>query len=163
MTGTENENSAEKPDNPGVLVPPDVLMGGVIVLGLILQGQSAWYFAPVFVQHMLGPLLVVFGVLLAAWAATTFHLEGTNVQPHKPTQAVVTSGPFRYSRNPIYVGLVMVVLGAAMIANTVWMLILLVPAVLVLDRGVIAREEAYLAKKFGDPYTEYCRSVRCWL
>ena len=158
----ENKHDHEN-DHPGVLVPPPVLFGGAIILGLILQGQSKWFFAPVFVQHMLGPLLVVFGILLAAWAAATFLEAGTNVLPHKPSHAVVTSGPFRFSRNPMYVGLVMVTLGAAMIANTVWILILLVPAVLILDRGVIIREEAYLARKFGDPYLGYCRNVRRWL
>jgi protein-S-isoprenylcysteine O-methyltransferase Ste14 len=81
----------------------------------------------------------------------------------QPTAALVTEGPFRYSRNPIYVALTLLYLGVALLINALWILLLVVPAVLVLRYGVIAREEAYLAWKFGDTYRQYTAQVRRWL
>jgi protein-S-isoprenylcysteine O-methyltransferase Ste14 len=81
----------------------------------------------------------------------------------KPTTALVTEGPFRYSRNPIYVALTLLYVGVALLINALWILLLIVPAVLVLRYGVIAREEAYLARKFGDAYRQYMAQVRRWL
>jgi protein-S-isoprenylcysteine O-methyltransferase Ste14 len=81
----------------------------------------------------------------------------------KPTTALVTEGPFRYSRNPIYVALTLLYVGVALLINALWILLLVVPAVLVLRYGVIAREEAYLTRKFGDAYRQYTTQVRRWL
>jgi protein-S-isoprenylcysteine O-methyltransferase Ste14 len=81
----------------------------------------------------------------------------------KPTTALVTKGPFRYSRNPIYVALTLLYLGVALLINPLWILLLVVPAVLVLRYGVIAREEAYLTRKFDDVYRQYTAQVRHWL
>jgi protein-S-isoprenylcysteine O-methyltransferase Ste14 len=81
----------------------------------------------------------------------------------KPTTALVTKGPFRYSRNPIYVALTLLYLGVALLINALWILLLVVPAVLVLRYGVIAREEAYLTRKFDDVYRQYTAQVRHWL
>jgi protein-S-isoprenylcysteine O-methyltransferase Ste14 len=87
----------------------------------------------------------------------------TPVDPTKPTTALVTEGPFRYSRNPIYVALTLLYVGVALLINALWILLLVVPAGLVLRYGVIAREEAYLTRKFGDAYRHYTAQVRRWL
>jgi len=81
----------------------------------------------------------------------------------KPTTALVTEGPFRYSRNPIYLALTLLYVGVALLINALWILLLVVPAVLVLRYGVIAREEAYLTRKFGEAYRQYMAQVRRWL
>jgi protein-S-isoprenylcysteine O-methyltransferase Ste14 len=77
----------------------------------------------------------------------------------KPTTALVTAGPFRYSRNPIYVALTLLYLGVAFLVNTLWILLLVVPVLVVIRYGVIAREEAYLTRKFGDAYHQYTTQV----
>jgi protein-S-isoprenylcysteine O-methyltransferase Ste14 len=80
----------------------------------------------------------------------------------QPTTALVTVGPFRYSRNPIYMALTLLDVGVALLINALWILLLVIPAVLVLRYGVIAREEAYLTRKFGDAYRQYTTQVRRW-
>jgi protein-S-isoprenylcysteine O-methyltransferase Ste14 len=87
----------------------------------------------------------------------------TPVDPLKPTTALVTEGPFRYSRNPIYLALTLLYLGVALLINALWILLLVVPVLVVICYGVIAREEAYLARKFGDAYRQYTAQVRRWL
>jgi protein-S-isoprenylcysteine O-methyltransferase Ste14 len=81
----------------------------------------------------------------------------------KPTTALVTEGPFRYSRNPSYVALTLLYVGVALLINALWILLLVVPALVVLRYGVIAREEAYLTRKFGEAYRQYTTQVRRWL
>ena len=81
----------------------------------------------------------------------------------KPTTALVTAGPFGYSRNPIYVALTLLYLRVAFLVNALWILLLVVPVLLVIRYGVIAREEAYLTRKFGDVYHQYTAQVRRWL
>ena len=88
---------------------------------------------------------------------------GTNIDPVLPTTAIVTRGPSRYSRNPIYVGLTLLYLGLVFACNTWWGLIVLVPVLAVMHVGVVRREERYLAQKFGEPYRQYCASVRRYL
>jgi protein-S-isoprenylcysteine O-methyltransferase Ste14 len=99
-------------------------------------------------------------------ALTTFRVLSrahTPVDPRRPTTALVTEGPFRYSRNPIYVALTLLYLGVAFLVNALWILLLAMPALVVLHYGVIAREEAYLARKFGTAYHQYTAQVRRWL
>jgi protein-S-isoprenylcysteine O-methyltransferase Ste14 len=100
---------------------------------------------------------------LALTALRVLSRAHTPVDPTKPTTALVTEGPFRYSRNPIYVALTLLYLGGAFLVNALWILLLVVPALVVLRYGVIAREEAYLARKFGTAYHQYTAQVRRWL
>jgi protein-S-isoprenylcysteine O-methyltransferase Ste14 len=81
----------------------------------------------------------------------------------KPTTAIVTKGPFRYSRNPLYVSLTLLYLGVALIINVLWIVLLVVPVLVVMQRGVIGREEAYLERKFGEKYLSYKARVRRWV
>ena len=88
---------------------------------------------------------------------------GTSFRTQRPTTAIVTDGPFGYSRNPIYVALTLLYLGIGMLINGLWVLLLIVPVLVVIQLGVVAREECYLERKFGDEYLCYRRRVRCWL
>ncbi len=88
---------------------------------------------------------------------------GTNVNPREPTTALVVSGPFRFSRNPLYVALTLMYAGLAVVANAFWVLVLLVPVLLVLHSGVVRREERYLEAKFGEAYRQYRARVRRYL
>ena len=88
---------------------------------------------------------------------------GTNVNPRDPTTAIVVEGPFRFSRNPLYLSLILAYLGITLLVNALWPLLLLPPLLVVLHWGVIAREERYLEAKFGESYRVYKARVRRWL
>src|SRR6266705_1540178 len=92
----------------------------------------------------------VAGLVLLIWAAMTFRRAGTQIQTTQPTIKIVSEGPYRYSRNPIYIGMFLGLIGLAVGFDSLWLLILLVVFYLVIRYGVVAREEAYLEGKFGD-------------
>ena len=100
---------------------------------------------------------------LFAWAIATMTRAGSNVPTSRPTTTIVDSGPYRYTRNPIYLGMVLGLIGLAIAFNSLWLLMTLVPFALVIRYGVITREEAYLERKFGDVYRRYHTRVRRWL
>jgi protein-S-isoprenylcysteine O-methyltransferase Ste14 len=89
--------------------------------------------------------------------------NGVNPEPHVPTARLVTSGPFRFTRNPIYLTYVLFVAGVGLYSGNVWTLVLLIPTVIVAHHGIVLREERYLARRFGAPYDEYRQRVRRWI
>ncbi|HUA77361.1 MAG TPA: isoprenylcysteine carboxylmethyltransferase family protein, partial [Acetobacteraceae bacterium] len=110
-----------------------------------------------------GLVPVLIGVLLAMSAFVRFRLAGTTVRPDRASSALVVRGPYRFTRNPMYLGMTLAYGGVALAAQSLWALLLL-PAVLWLIRTrVIAREEAFLRERFGDAYVEYQSRVRRWL
>ncbi len=113
--------------------------------------------------RVLGLALIAVGVVLVAWSAVTLRVHHTTIAPHRAVRRVVTSGPFRFSRNPIYVAMTLVYLGAALLAGTWWPLPFLPLVLVLLFRLVIRREERYLTETFGRPYGAYRRRVRRWL
>jgi protein-S-isoprenylcysteine O-methyltransferase Ste14 len=163
MTATP-ENRGE---TAGVLVRPPLLVLGALAAGLVLD--RLWPLGligaamPRPTRIVLGIGLFVAGGALAAWSFAHFRRAGTNIQTSQPTLALVTSGPYRHSRNPIYTAMGIAFLGIALVADSIWLFALLIVVMLVLRYGVIAREEAYLARKFGEDYRRYRDSVRRWL
>jgi len=154
---------SDAPDSPGVVVPPPLIYATAIVLGLLLRRVWPMRFLPDHLAALLGPAVVVAAVGLVLAAIGLFRRAGTRPEPWRPTTAIVVSGPYRFTRNPMYVAMALVVIGAGVWANTLWPLLLL-PAVLpAIDRGVIAREERYLERKFGEEYRAYKSRVRRWL
>ena len=115
------------------------------------------------VQYPAGFALVALGGVILTVAVRRFLRAGTSVETRKPTTALVTGGPFRYSRNPIYVAMGLAYAGIGIAADSPWVLGLLVPALAVMRYGVISPEERYLEGKFGDEYRRYKASVRRWL
>jgi protein-S-isoprenylcysteine O-methyltransferase Ste14 len=99
----------------------------------------------------------------AAWQQEWDDCAGSNVPTRLPTTTIVDTGPYRFTRNPIYLGMVLGLIGLAIASNSLWLLLTLVPFVLVIRYGVVAREEAYLQRKFGDAYRRYRSRVRRWL
>ena len=106
---------------------------------------------------MIAPALIMPFVLLR------FKEAKTNFDLRKPTTRIITTGPYRFSRNPSYVSLTMLYLGIAIAADSVWVLAGLIPTLVVMHYGVILREEEYLEAKFGEEYLRYKRSVPRWL
>lgn len=97
-----------------------------------------------------------------SWAFSTMRKVGTSASPYLPAAMLVTHGPFRFSRNPIYVAMTGFYIGAALLINSWWLVFLLAPLVLIMLFGVIVREEAYLAAQFGEAYLAYKSRVRRW-
>lgn len=111
----------------------------------------------------LGWLLVGLGLALMVWTLVTFQRHRTTVNPYKAASSLCTGGPFRFSRNPIYVGDWFILAGVSLLLATWWPL-LFAPLIWVMLRyGVIRHEEAHLEAKFGEPYRKYKTRVRRWL
>jgi protein-S-isoprenylcysteine O-methyltransferase Ste14 len=146
---------------PGVRVPPPVLVGAIILLAWVLKGAAPLPVGPA--APALGTAVLVLGLALIAWAILVMVRAGTDPRPDRPDAAFVQGGPFRLSRNPIYLGFVLCAAGFALRWADLWGW-LAVPATLAaLDRLVIAREEAYLAARFGAAYAAYRARVRRWI
>jgi protein-S-isoprenylcysteine O-methyltransferase Ste14 len=121
-------------------------------------------FAPAMLPaRWLGATVFALALALVAWAIATMTRAGSNVPTSLPTTTIVEIGPYRFTRNPIYLGMLLGLIGLAIATNSLWLLIALVPFAFVIRYGVVAREEAYLERKFGDAYRRYCARVRRWL
>jgi protein-S-isoprenylcysteine O-methyltransferase Ste14 len=156
----ESNGTSTASDNPRVAVLPPVLYGGAFIAVLVLQWVWPLTMLPQPIAVSLGFLLLVPALALAAWGARTMHGAGTNISPLKPAVSLVTSGPYRFSRNPLYVALTVLYVGLALLLNSWWGVVLLVPVLVALHWGVVRREERYLGLKFGDEYAKYRSRVR---
>jgi protein-S-isoprenylcysteine O-methyltransferase Ste14 len=150
-------------DAPGVIAPPPLIFLGGLAVGFGLEALLPGSSLPDAVAWILGAVLVVAGVALLASFNTAFARKGTAVEPWKPTTAIVSTGPYRLTRNPAYVGMALLYIGIAVLSQALWALLPLPIVVAVIDRGVIAREERYLERKFGQEYLDYKRRVRRWI
>lgn len=147
--------------NPGLLRPPFVYLAS-IVLGVLLQFAVPLPFFPAAFNVGAGAALVVVAIALFIASVGKFRAAGTAVPANQPTTAIVRSGPYHFSRNPIYLAFSLLQLGIAIWVNSLWLLATLVAAV-ALIHVVIGREERYLERKFGAEYLAYKASVRRWL
>jgi protein-S-isoprenylcysteine O-methyltransferase Ste14 len=113
--------------------------------------------------QVIGVVMIAVGIALVAWGIITFSRAKTAVYPNQPATRIVDSGPYRFTRNPMYSGLTIAYLGVAWMLNMGWPMILLPLALVVLHHFVIAREERYLASAFGETYESYRKRVNRWL
>lgn len=154
------------PRSPGVFFPPPILFVLGIGLAWLIGRAVPLPLAP----DALRPISLLVGYVAIAlssatitWALVTFRLADTGIYPNQPATSIVARGPYRFSRNPMYVGLTVMSLGIALVANSLWMIAALPFVLWLLTVLVIRREEAYLSSAFGEAYAEYRRSVRRWL
>ena len=150
-------------DTAGVIAPPPVIYLTSLVIGLVLRALVPTPFLPRGLAFMLGAILIAIAVWLSVWGVRVMHRAGTSEKTSLPTTALVTTGPFRYSRNPLYVSLTLGYLGIAVAAQSLWALALLIVVLAVMLRGVIGREERYLERRFGEDYLRYKGRVRRWI
>jgi protein-S-isoprenylcysteine O-methyltransferase Ste14 len=146
---------------PDVGIPPPVLVGGLLLLAWGL-GRAV----PVplgAAAPALGNAVLFAAIALIVWALLVLLRAGTDPRPDRPDSTLVEAGPFRFSRNPIYLGFVLVVAGLALRWADLWGWLAVPAALVALDRLVIAREESYLGARFGTAYGAYARRVRRWL
>lgn len=151
------------PDRANVVGLPPLYFIAALLIGLMLERQWPLYQFPDFVRQLVSWPLLALSLVLAISAFYQMTRAGTAIDPRKPSTALVTSGPYRFSRNPMYLSLALLVTGVAFYRSSLWALLLLIPAVLLLERLVIRREERYLEDKFGERYREYRSRVRRWL
>lgn len=149
-------------DTAGVIAPPPLIFAVAVGIGLLLQKARPLPTLPA-LGKPIGALLAMAGVGLGVSAVRALKVAGTNVDPYEQTSAIVDAGPYRFSRNPIYLGMAMLGGGVGLLANAGWVLALLPAAVAVVQKGVVEREEAYLARRFPDAYPAYAARVRRWL
>lgn len=152
--------------HPGVRFPPPTLFVAGFGIGwlahrawpvpLVPGGRSA-------AANGAGWLLVALGLAFTAWGLLTFLRHHTAIMPHRPASRIVQSGPYRYSRNPMYVGMATAYVGGVLVTNMLWPLLLLPLSLLGLTMLVIRREERYLADAFGEEYAAYRTRTRRWL
>lgn len=159
----------DEPDAMGLGVPPQpVAYLGPLILGLLLNRKIPIPFLPRGLTRIVGLPLFGSGVLLGGWTYRTMRRADTPItgEPFvtdKPTTTLITDGPFRYSRNPGYLGAAMVYAGVASLANALWVFLLLPVVLLTIQRTAIEREERYLEGKFGEEYLDYKARVRRWI
>jgi len=151
------------PDHPNMLLPPPLIFLAALVAGLLLQHFVPLPWLPHASTDWIGYPLGAAAGALAIWGALTLRSARTAINPYQPTTAIVQTGPYRFTRNPLYLALLLLCIGIAAWRNALWILLALIPAVVVLRLGVIDREEAYLAGKFGAEYRTYQARVRRWI
>ena len=154
---------ADKADSAQVMIRPPLAWGLAVIAGLALDWLVPLPFLPADLPTgWIGAMVFAFALALVAWAIVTMTRAGSNVPTNRPTTTIVESGPYRFTRNPIYLGMFLGLTGLAVAFDTLWLLMMLVPFALVIRYGVVAREEAYLERKFGDAYRHYRARVRRW-
>ncbi len=150
-------------DHAGVKIHPPVLT----VIFIALAYAAKWaipipFVVPIVIENI-GFALVVAGFLLAVAAFVEFRKARTTVDPHGSVSSIVTSGTYRFTRNPIYLGFTLMLIGFPLSSGTYWGTLLAPLFIYLMNRLVIEHEEAYLEKKFGDVYTSFKSRVRRWL
>lgn len=165
-----SDDRSEKPEtgmvpevaNLGIMRPPLVYLGA-IALGLLLHFAWPVRLVSRVVSGPLGGTAVLVAVVLFLSAVRTFRTAGTSIPGNRPTTTIVRMGPYRYSRNPIYLSFSLLQLGVALWVNSLWLLVTLMPALALMSFVVIPREEHYLESRFPSDYLPYKASVRRWL
>jgi protein-S-isoprenylcysteine O-methyltransferase Ste14 len=161
VAGPAMDNTA---DTAQVIIRPPLAWGLAVLAGLALNWLVPLPFLPAALPAgWVGAMVFVPALALFAWAIVTITRAGSNVPTNRPTTAIVESGPYRFTRNPIYLGMFLGLIGVAIAFDNFWLLMMLVPFALVIRYGVVVREEAYLERKFGNVYRGYRSRVRRWL
>jgi protein-S-isoprenylcysteine O-methyltransferase Ste14 len=142
-----------------VRVPPPLWFAAAIVAGALLPGLRLGIVA----SGPPGAVLVLLGIALLIWSARWFRRTGQDPKPWTPSPELIHRGPYRFSRNPMYVAMTVITIGIGGLLARGWIALLAPLALLAVHRTAVLREEAYLAEQFGEPYREYMKRVRRYL
>ena len=155
----------DEPKTSGVRFPPPLIVLGFLGAGYVVHRvlPKSIAGAHVTLLRAAGGILVIAAVTLASSAIVAFRKFGTSPIPTRPTTALVETGPYRFTRNPMYVSMVLLGLGVSLLTNSWWMVVSALGAALALNFLVIAKEERYLGAMFGDAYRNYTARVRRWI
>jgi protein-S-isoprenylcysteine O-methyltransferase Ste14 len=151
------------PASPDVITFPPIIFAAFFAIGYVTD--LAFPVAPdaAVLRYAAGAVLVVLSTTLVLWAGSRFVRARTPVDVRKPATALVTDGPYRLSRNPMYLAASLLYAGAAILGSLPWTLLLLAPCLVVIQIGIIRPEERHLEERFGDAYRDYKGRVRRWL
>jgi len=150
-------------DRANVIASPTMIFAGVLVLGFGLDMIWPVAFLPEGWGLSLGLIVIFAAVNIKLFAVREMVRVKTNLNINKPAKDIATSGPFSVSRNPLYIGIILLNIGIGCIVNSLWILLLSAGLAATLQKGVIEPEEAYLEQKFGDKYMRYKARVRRWI
>lgn len=154
---------SETRDTAGVLAPPPLIGAAAVVLGLVLDRLLPAYVLSVLLSRperiLIGGAIMAAGFALALPAILAFRRAGTDVEPWKPSSALVTDGVYRRLRNPMYVGATLLLAGFAILFASDWTLVMTIAFAVIVHFGVVMREERYLEAKFGNAYRKYKAQV----
>jgi protein-S-isoprenylcysteine O-methyltransferase Ste14 len=153
----------EREDTAGVIAPPPLIFAIPGTVAALIGRAFPVQVMPQPFAFTVGVVLTVAAIALDLLALQQFRRAQTPMIPYKPTTAIIDTGPFARTRNPIYLAMVLLYIGITLIGNTIWPLLSLPFVLAVMQRGVIEREERYLERKFGDEYLRYKSRVRRWL
>lgn len=152
----------KKRDTPGVIAPPPIIFAGTLGAAFLVDLLVPMR-VPKISLEIPGYVLLGVGALVVLWAFMAMRRAGTSANPNKKSLALVTGGPFRFSRNPVYLGMTLLYFGLALVLNSLWPVVLYPLLLIVMLFGVIFREERYLLLRFGTKYLKYKVAVRRWL
>jgi protein-S-isoprenylcysteine O-methyltransferase Ste14 len=158
-----NRSDPNNLDHADVRIPPPLIYVAGFVLGLLLERAFPVLVLPQTPSRVAAILFIVLWTILTVWSVGLFHRARTSFLPIKPTTTLVVYGSYRFTRNPMYLGLVCLYLGLALWFGVFWPLILLPAVMALVQHYVIAREEQYLERKFGQEYLRYKAGVRRWV
>jgi len=158
---SQNQHATPRAANLGLARPPVIYMIA-IATGVVLHFVWPMPFVPSLAKPF-GALIAILAATLFIWSIRTFRSAGTPVPGNRPTTVIVKVGPYRFSRNPIYLAFSLLQAGIALGVNDAWVLITLLPAISVMSFVVIPREERYLEARFAEEYSKYKANVRRWL
>lgn len=150
------------PDHPNLPTKPPFVFVGAMLIGFAVH-----WIKPIAARPDqwggLGSVFCMLAGALALWSASALKRQRTDVRPWKPTTAIVTSGPYALTRNPIYLAFALLQVGIGLWTDRLAVVLMVIPAIIATNNWIIAREEAYLTRKFGQPYEAYLTQVRRWL
>ncbi len=158
-----NASDRNNLDHPDVRIPPPLIYVVGLVLGFLLEREFPVVVLPQTAIRVAALVCVAVWAILTVWSIGLFRGARTSMIPIKPTTALVVSGPYEFTRNPMYFGLVCLYLGLALWFGIFWALILLPVVIAAMQYYVISREEQYLERKFGEEYLRYKARVRRWV
>lgn len=161
--GKTSVNSTDSADHPDVIAWPPLIFLGCAAVGSLLHFIFPIRVMRYSVSLSLGVGLAVVSVSLGAWAVRAMAAAGTNIRPDRPALTIVRTGPYRFTRNPMYLSLCLLQLALGFVLDGWIALLFTIPLVLILHFGVIRREESYLEAKFGEQYLAFKRKVRRWI
>jgi protein-S-isoprenylcysteine O-methyltransferase Ste14 len=150
-------------DSPDVISCPPLVFFSALMLGLLLDWLAPSQRLLSDSCQLAGGILGATGTVIGLWGVFAFYRAGTSVHPGRPANALVTNGPFRYSRNPLYLALTIIYLGITLSAGSLWPLATLIPALAIVHWKIVRREEQYLEGRFGDDYRAYKAQVNRWI
>lgn len=152
-------------DRPRLIAPPPLIFAVCVIAAVIVDT-----FRPLplcnmsdTVRYTVSAVVFLISIAIGLSALRVFRAAKEHPSPYKPTQTIVDSGPFRFTRNPIYISFLVTALAIAILDNSWWVVLSMIPLALLLEFGVIRREEEYLSRKFGAVYDDYRRRVRRWI